>query len=67
MGSWLQNLMQANFGEVAVEEFKKGDGPYCFEKAVVMRHNVGAMGKEKKLQVFDLLRCIRLKQGGFVA
>jgi hypothetical protein len=47
MGSWLQNLMQANFGEVAVEEFKKGDGPYCFEKAVVMRHNVGAWGRRR--------------------
>ena len=22
-----------------------------------MRHNVGKMGKERKLQVFDLLRC----------
>ena len=41
-----------------VEAFRKGgEGPYCFEKAVVMRHNVGHMGKERKLQVFDLLRC----------
>jgi hypothetical protein len=57
MGQWLQSLMQANFGEVLVEGFEKGDGPYCFEKAIVMRHNVGNMGKEKRLQVFDLLRC----------
>ncbi|KAM1180677.1 hypothetical protein ACFX13_020062 [Malus domestica] len=57
MGLWIQNLMQANFGQVQVEEFEKGEGPYCFEKAVVMRHNVGKMGKKKKLQVSDLLRC----------
>ncbi|KAI5597884.1 hypothetical protein POPTR_002G102300v4 [Populus trichocarpa] len=56
MGSWLQHLMQANFGDVKIEGFG-GDGPYCFEKAVVMRHNEGSMGKERKLQVFDLLRC----------
>ncbi|KAK9269924.1 hypothetical protein L1049_025497 [Liquidambar formosana] len=57
MGLWLQKLMQANFGEVKVEGFEKGDRPYCFEKAVVMRHNLGRMGKEKKLEVSDLLRC----------
>lgn len=58
MGKWLQNLMQATYGEVLVEGFEKGDdGPYCFEKAIVMRHNLGNMGKEKKLEVFDLLRC----------
>lgn len=57
MGLWLQNLMEANLGKVLVEELDKGEGPYCFEKAVVMRHNVGKMGKEKKLQVSDLLRC----------
>lgn len=56
MGLWLQNLMEANLGKVQVEELDKGEGPYCFEKAVVMRHNVGKMGKEKKLQVCDLLR-----------
>jgi hypothetical protein len=55
MGSWLQHLMQANFGAVKIERF---EGPYCFEKTVViMRHNEGSMGKERNLQVFDLLRC----------
>ncbi|CAK7347214.1 unnamed protein product [Dovyalis caffra] len=57
MGLWLQHLMQANFGDVNIEGFERGDGPCCFEKAVVMRHNEGSMGKERKLQVFDLLRC----------
>ncbi|KDP41446.1 hypothetical protein JCGZ_15853 [Jatropha curcas] len=57
MGSWLQNLMEANFGQVKLEGLEEGDKPYCFEKAVVMRHNQGSMGKEKKLQVFDMLRC----------
>jgi hypothetical protein len=55
MGSWLQHLMQANFGAVKIERF---EGPYCFEKTVViMRHNEGSMGKERNLQVFGLLRC----------
>lgn len=57
MGSWLQHVMEATFGEVNVEKFESADEPYCFEKAVVMRHNQGSMGKERKLQVFDLLRC----------
>ncbi|CAN0888519.1 hypothetical protein LINGRAHAP2_LOCUS15874 [Linum grandiflorum] len=58
MGLWLQKLMEANFGEVIIEGSKDGQGTtYCFEKAVVMRHNVGSMGAEKKIQVFDQLRC----------
>lgn len=56
IGSWLHHLMQANFGEVKIEGFEAGDGPYCFEKAVVMRRNEGGMGKARKLEVFDLLR-----------
>ncbi|CAL8997466.1 unnamed protein product [Prunus brigantina] len=44
MGLWIQNVMQASFGQVPVE-------------AVVMRHNVGKMGNQRKLQVSDLLRC----------
>ncbi|KAJ4833929.1 hypothetical protein Tsubulata_038714 [Turnera subulata] len=57
VGSWLQHLMRANFGDFRIETFEDGDGPYCFEKAVVIRHNEGSMGKEKKLQVSDQLRC----------
>ncbi|CAK9149012.1 unnamed protein product [Ilex paraguariensis] len=57
MGSWLQHLMQASFGEVRIEGFDRGDEPYCFEKAVVMRHDIAEMGKDNKLKVFDLLRC----------
>ncbi|PON70525.1 Transmembrane protein [Trema orientale] len=59
MGTWIHNITQANFGEVFIERFsgEGGDGPYCFEEAVVMRHNVGKMGKERKLHVFDMLRC----------
>ncbi|KAL2504661.1 hypothetical protein Adt_20282 [Abeliophyllum distichum] len=57
MGSWVSNLMEANFGEIKVEGFDKGDGPYCFEKAVVMRHVLGSMGMENKFRAFDLLRC----------
>ncbi|XP_071723116.1 uncharacterized protein [Rutidosis leptorrhynchoides] len=57
MGSWLRQLMETNFGHIHIEAFGDGDVPYCFEKASVMRHDRGRMGKEKKRQVFDLLRC----------
>ncbi|CAL1390244.1 unnamed protein product [Linum trigynum] len=60
MGSWLEKLMAVNFGEVKIEGFEgddEGGKAQCFEKAVVMRHNVGSMGKEKELQVFEQLRC----------
>lgn len=57
MGSWLEQLMQIYFGDVKVEGFKDGEGPHCFEKAVAMRHDMGAMGAENKLKVFDALRC----------
>ncbi|KAH7850098.1 hypothetical protein Vadar_027908 [Vaccinium darrowii] len=57
MGSWVWNLAKAKFGDVAVEIFAKGDEPYCFEKAVVMRNDLVGMGDRKKLRVFDLLRC----------
>ncbi|XP_060200743.1 uncharacterized protein LOC132629013 [Lycium barbarum] len=50
MGYWVQQLMQANFGEVKVEGFDKGGVPYCFEKAIVMRHDLGQMKQENKLK-----------------
>ncbi|KAL7245572.1 hypothetical protein ACSBR2_000828 [Camellia fascicularis] len=59
MGSWVENLLKANYGSggVVVDRFEGGDGPYCFEKAVVMRHDLGKMGEERKMEVFELLRC----------
>lgn len=46
------------FGEVKVERFDRGDNvPYCFEKAVVMRHEMSQIGQENMLKTFDLLRC----------
>lgn len=56
-GSWIQQLMLANYGEFNFEGFDKGDGPYCFEKAVVMRHDLGSMGLDNKLKVYDMMRC----------
>ncbi|GAB4861321.1 hypothetical protein Ancab_036482 [Ancistrocladus abbreviatus] len=69
-GAWLQELMRANYGEIPIESFKKGGYvPYCFEKAVVMRHDVGKMGREKKYEVHQQIRCkarsfCGLKPGG---
>ncbi|KAM7253274.1 hypothetical protein ACFE04_025892 [Oxalis oulophora] len=59
MGSWLQHLMEIGFGEVPVETFNGRDDsePYCFERAIVMRHNEGQMGREQRRRVYDLLRC----------
>ncbi|KAG8368617.1 hypothetical protein BUALT_Bualt15G0064000 [Buddleja alternifolia] len=65
MGPWLSSLMEATFGSpLNIEEFDGiGDGnestssPACFEKAVVMRHNEGGMSREKRVEVYDLLRC----------
>ncbi|KAL8554952.1 hypothetical protein ACS0TY_002945 [Phlomoides rotata] len=57
MGPWLSSLMEATFAEpLNIEKFEGGDGA-CFDKAVVMRHNEGGLSKERRLQVYDLLRC----------
>ncbi|XP_031112053.1 uncharacterized protein LOC116016025 [Ipomoea triloba] len=68
MGSWVRQLMETEFGDVEVERFKEGDddGPYCFERAVVMRHDMGEMGIENKLKAFDLLRCKARNYCGFM-
>ncbi|CAL5332708.1 unnamed protein product [Camellia sinensis] len=59
IGSWVENLLKANYGigGVVVDRFEAGDGPYCFEKAVVMRHDLGRMGEERNMEIFELLRC----------
>lgn len=58
--------MEATFhGPLNKERFGIGDGesdvgpdgPVCFEEAVVMRHNEGGMWREKRMEVYDLLRC----------
>ncbi|XP_057812529.1 uncharacterized protein LOC131026630 [Salvia miltiorrhiza] len=62
-GPWLSTLMEAAFGgPMSVERFDTvaGDGTApaaCFERAVVMRHNEGGMSRERRLQVYDFLRC----------
>ncbi|CAB4289681.1 unnamed protein product [Prunus armeniaca] len=60
MGVWLGSLMEATFSEaprVEVFDDVEEGRAVCFEKAVVMRHNEGGMSREKKLEVYDLLRC----------
>lgn len=63
MGPWLQTLMHATFdGEPVIERFdgikdEDGGDPVCFEKAVVMRHNEGGMSRERRMEVYDLMRC----------
>ncbi|KAF9608218.1 hypothetical protein IFM89_008173 [Coptis chinensis] len=57
MGTWLTHLMKATFGEMNFETFDRISGPACFERAVVMRHNEGGMSRDRRLEVYDLLRC----------
>ncbi|KAK6945788.1 Glycosyltransferase 61, partial [Dillenia turbinata] len=60
MGPWLGSLMEATFdGPINIENFDglDNDGPYCFGEAVVMRHNEGGMSRERRLEVYDLMRC----------
>ncbi|KAK7250535.1 hypothetical protein RIF29_33038 [Crotalaria pallida] len=56
MGLWLGSLMEATFGGPPnIERFE--DGPVCFEEDVVMRHNEGGMSRQRRMEVFDLMRC----------
>ena len=60
MGLWVGTLMEATFnGPPNIERFDgvDEDGPACFEKAVVMRHNEGGMSRERRTEVYDLIRC----------
>ncbi|KAL6545812.1 hypothetical protein OROGR_009686 [Orobanche gracilis] len=65
MGPWVSSLMEATFGEpLNIEKFDTEDGnkstdnyPACLERSVVMRHNEGGMSREKRMQVYDFLRC----------
>ncbi|KAK6916159.1 Glycosyltransferase 61 [Dillenia turbinata] len=56
---WLKTLMEVTFGNAFIETFEgfDNDGPFCFEKAVVMRHNEGGMSRERRMEVYDLMRC----------
>ncbi|RWW42012.1 hypothetical protein BHE74_00052466 [Ensete ventricosum] len=59
MGAWVHNLTNAAIGEVRIEDLRGhgGAGPACFEKAVVYRHNEGAMKKQRRRAVYDMMRC----------
>ncbi|KAI3833866.1 hypothetical protein MKX03_002206 [Papaver bracteatum] len=60
MSVWLKTLLKASFnGEVHIETFDglKNEEPACFEEAVVTRHNEGGMSRERRIEVYDLLRC----------
>ncbi|KAI3715859.1 hypothetical protein L6452_22847 [Arctium lappa] len=60
MSLWLSTLMEATFGgPMNIEKFDGGDegAVVCYEEAVVMRHNEGGMSREKRMGVYDLIRC----------
>lgn len=52
--------MEAVFrGAVKIEDYGDLDeeGVACFEEAVVMRHNEGGMSNERRMEVYDTMRC----------
>ncbi|KAM0061938.1 putative glycosyltransferase 61 [Helianthus debilis subsp. tardiflorus] len=62
MSPWLSTLMEATFnGPLNIEKFNEDSNDYewpmCYEEAVVMRHNEGGMSREKRMEVYDLIRC----------
>ncbi|KAI7727979.1 hypothetical protein M8C21_002824 [Ambrosia artemisiifolia] len=61
MSPWLSTLMDATFnGPLNIEQFDDSsydDSPMCYEEALVMRHNEGGMSREKRMEVYDLIRC----------
>ncbi|KAH6823607.1 transmembrane protein [Perilla frutescens var. hirtella] len=60
MAPWVTTLLAATFGvPVKIEDFERLDDdiPACFERAVVMRHNEGGMSTERRMEVYDLMRC----------
>ncbi|XP_073024285.1 uncharacterized protein [Primulina eburnea] len=64
MAPWLRTLLAATFNtRIYIETFdgNEFDGndtaPACLEEAVVMRHNEGGMSREKRMEVYDLMRC----------
>ncbi|KAG6476236.1 uncharacterized protein LOC122022988 [Zingiber officinale] len=61
MGKWVRTLAEATIGEVRIEDFGgsdgRGGGVACFEKAVVFRHNEGAMRKQRRREVYAGMRC----------
>ncbi|KAL5982344.1 hypothetical protein ACLOJK_016415 [Asimina triloba] len=54
---WVRKLMAATFGEEMRVEGLEGGGPACLEKAVVFRHNLGRMGKARRLEAYETMRC----------
>ncbi|KAL3635332.1 hypothetical protein CASFOL_019879 [Castilleja foliolosa] len=61
MAPWLTTLLEATFGNWPLE-IEPMDGyddahPVCFEEAVVMRHNEGGLPDNKRMEVYDLMRC----------
>ncbi|KAL9141368.1 hypothetical protein ABFS82_14G098300 [Erythranthe guttata] len=65
MAPWVRTLLESTFGggPLKIFDFKgtdgggDGAGTTCFEEAVVMRHNEGGMSNEKRMEVYDLMRC----------
>jgi hypothetical protein len=59
--NWVRNFIELTFGEqMMIEKFQGVGTNYtssCFEEAIVFRHNEGKMLKEKKIQVYEMLRC----------
>lgn len=62
MSPWIASIVEAVFGEnTDIEKFEGSNDnksrPSCFEEAVVFRHNEGSMSRERKEEVYGMIRC----------
>lgn len=60
MGSWILNVLRAALDRaIVIEKLDYGDQqrPVCFEKAVVYRRGLGHMSLDKRIALFDMIRC----------
>lgn len=59
MSPWAASVLAAVFGtNTKIEGTEHGSTrPRCFERAVVSRHSEGSMARERKAEVYGMMRC----------
>jgi hypothetical protein len=60
MGSWISSVLRAALDRsIVVDRLDYGDPhrPVCFEEAVVYRRGLGHMSLDKRIALFDMIRC----------
>ncbi|KAH9299825.1 hypothetical protein KI387_031507, partial [Taxus chinensis] len=59
IGSWISNILEATLGRRIEPELllESGNGPVCFEKAGIYRRGFDNMSIQKRIELFDMIRC----------